>query len=84
VWWERKLGKWQAHLSLGGKTHHLGYYDEESDAARAYDNAARHLLGESAGYLNFDLSGNRLVGQSATEDPNRVQYRGGWVMRADM
>ena len=40
VSWYRAYGKWQAMISLDGKRRHLGYFDSETDAAKAYDAAA--------------------------------------------
>lgn len=37
VRWYRPLLKWQARVTLDGKTEHLGYFENEEDAARAYD-----------------------------------------------
>ena len=44
----RCAGKWRAQITHLGKRHHLGYFVGESDAARAYDAAARALFGEFA------------------------------------
>ena len=49
---EHKTGKWQAHITASRKTYHLGSFDDEAEAALAYDRKAKELFGEFA-YLNF-------------------------------
>ncbi|MEQ9095800.1 MAG: helix-turn-helix domain-containing protein [Phycisphaerales bacterium] len=53
VCWDEDRGKWLAQISKEGVHRHLGRFDDEIDAADAYDNAARELFGEHA-FLNFD------------------------------
>lgn len=48
----RYHGQWTARLRLQGKSHHVGYFEEASDAARAYDRVALFYLGKKA-MLNF-------------------------------
>lgn len=52
ITWNKKLGKWIAQVKCNYKNHILGYYINEEDAARAYDEQARKLFGEFA-RLNF-------------------------------
>jgi len=47
-----KNNRWRATLSLDGKGFHIGTYDSEADAARAYDEAAIFYKGDFA-VLNF-------------------------------
>jgi hypothetical protein len=48
VSWHKKAGKWRAVIALNRKHKHLGHFDNELDAARAYDAAARKQWGEFA------------------------------------
>jgi plasmid stabilization system protein ParE len=43
VTWHAKRGKWLAQLCASGKTHNLGYWGSEEEAARKYDVAAKAL-----------------------------------------
>ncbi|MHC4679486.1 MAG: AP2 domain-containing protein [Planctomycetota bacterium] len=52
VHWRKRTKKWAAAIRFENKTRHLGYFDNELDAARAYDEAARRLHGDFAS-LNF-------------------------------
>ena len=44
--------KWTAVIQLNNKTHYLGYFENEIDAAKAYDEKASQLHGQFA-CLNF-------------------------------
>lgn len=51
VCWDKRAKKWKSAIRDYKKIH-LGYFEIEQDAARAYDRAAREMFGEFA-YLNF-------------------------------
>lgn len=52
VSFNKKLGKWRAQITYHGITNHLGYFDNEEDAAKAYDMNAIAFFGNHA-KLNF-------------------------------
>ena len=52
IYWNKKAGKWHGHIMANGHRTFLGHFDDEIDAAKAYDEAARELHGDFA-RLNF-------------------------------
>eukprot|EP00946_MAST-07B_sp_MAST-7B-sp1_P002844 g2844.t1 len=56
-------GRWKAQIGYGGKTHHIGTFDTDVDAARAYDSEALRVHGKKA-LLNFPRKGQ--AGQIGT------------------
>ncbi len=48
----KRTGKWRAGIRHCGRDIHIGTFDDEIEAAKAYDRKARELFGEYA-YLNF-------------------------------
>jgi hypothetical protein len=56
VLWSERAGKWLAQINIGEKPKRLGQFDDEEDAAYAYDDAARELWGQEA-RVNFPLPG---------------------------
>lgn len=52
VSWDTAREQWRVECWLGGKRQSGGYFDSETDAARAYDQLAREAAGEFA-FQNF-------------------------------
>ena len=41
VCWHKRKGKWHSQIMVNGKRKHIGYYNNEIEAAMAYDGAAK-------------------------------------------
>ena len=48
VCWEKRRSKWQVSIMLNKKSIFIGYFDDEKDAALAYNNKAKSIFGDFA------------------------------------
>jgi hypothetical protein len=55
VWLVKKTGKYQSAIRKGDKRYHVGRFEIEEEAARAYNKKALELFGEHANLNNLDL-----------------------------
>jgi len=53
VCWYKREKKWTARINKKGKRKHLGYYDDEIEAAQAYNEAAQKAFGDFARLNTF-------------------------------
>jgi len=48
VAWDKSRSKWLAYIKHGGKHIHLGRFENEEEAARTYNKAAKKFFGKFA------------------------------------
>ena len=48
VSWDKSISKWRVQIRKNGKNKHIGYCDDEKEAARIYNEKAIELFGEFA------------------------------------
>jgi hypothetical protein len=57
VTWYKRCSRWRAHIKVDQEQRHLGYFDDATEAAKAYDAAALEAFGAFA-RLNFPKEKN--------------------------
>jgi TPR repeat protein len=71
VSWNKRVNKWVANIRSDGKKRHLGSFEDEEEAAKAYDKAARAHHGEKAQrfrmQLNFPTEKEQAAEEAAEE-----------------
>ena len=66
VEWHRRSARWQAVVQYpGGLKKVIGSFQDESSAARAYDEVAEDELGPTAAKLNFPSTNSKGAQQAA-------------------
>lgn len=55
VSWNKSKQKWRAQIMLNRKIMHIGYYVDETDAAKAYDTKKWELLRDPQAYYNLGV-----------------------------
>jgi hypothetical protein len=78
---DKRCGRWEAVIVDQGKRIRLGRFDNEEDAARAYDAAAKKYHGEFA-RLNFPDS-NPSVTAQGRENPSLLKQIGVQAARSE-
>lgn len=73
VCWNERAGAWQASIRIDDRPKKIGFFDDEEDAAYAYDEAAREQWGAEA-RVNFPGPGE-LPSAAAPVDPAELMVR---------
>jgi hypothetical protein len=71
--WDKRSKKWKVQIRYDGKNHHLGYLEDEEEAARTYDKAARAQHVEKAQRFRMQLN-FRTKKEQAVEEAKQQQW----------
>ena len=74
VFWDKSNGKWKASCQVDGKNKYLGSFDDEVEAARAFDTATKDIAYyQREGKVNFPAEQDEEGGE---QDAWSSQYFG--------
>ena len=73
VSWTKKNRKWMANIKHNGNQHHLGYFDDEQQAATAFDTAARRVRGDEAHGGTFGAAFGKRFHRHRLNFPTQVE-----------
>jgi hypothetical protein len=82
VTWHKQRHKWKAQIDHDRKRQHLGRFDDEREAARAFDTAARRLRGDDAHGGRAGTNWNGL-NFPTEEEVKRAKERGALLTEED-
>lgn len=74
VSWDKENKKWYAKIRVGGKMKNLGRYNDEDEAALAYNNAVNEYW-NGLGYQNIIGEDNRIKGRNYKTFKNQLNVR---------
>mmetsp|Transcript_25304 Transcript_25304/g.45119 ORF Transcript_25304/g.45119 Transcript_25304/m.45119 type:complete len:451 (-) Transcript_25304:137-1489(-) len=60
VHWDKTKAKWVGYIHVHGKKHHLGYFAQEEDAARAYDRESLRCRGITKNFPSSEYDPSEL------------------------
>jgi hypothetical protein len=84
VSWNKQCRKWEARIKFDGKIQHLGRFDDEREAATAFDTAARRMRGEDAHGGRSGRPGRQLrLNFPSDSEVKRAQERGALLTEED-
>lgn len=58
VYWFKRDSCWQAQIQVNGVKYHIGYFDDEEEAAKAYETVAKEIHGD---FFNNGVSNDNCI-----------------------